>query len=98
MRHFYSPSVRGFYDSHHTHMPADAVEMTPEHYKTLHDAQAQGFRIRVDANGVPSAVPYSHDEVPLPRRALWLMHQGVTIESASYPLANGVYACDDASV
>jgi hypothetical protein len=98
MMHFYSASTRGFYDSYHTHMPADAVEITAEHYKTLHDAQAMGFRIRPDAKGMPAAVPYSVDEVPLPRQAAWLMYQGVTIESAKYPLANGVYACDDASV
>lgn len=52
---FYSPSKNGFYtpEIHGDAIPADAVEITREHYEALIDGQSQGKRIVADANGHP---------------------------------------------
>lgn len=52
---FYSPSASGFYapEIHGDAIPADAVEITREHYETLLAGQSNGQRIVADAMGRP---------------------------------------------
>ena len=51
----YSPSTNGFYtpEIHGENIPADAVEITREHYEALLQGQSSGKRIVADANGRP---------------------------------------------
>lgn len=51
----YSKSTGGFYDTaiHGDNIPADAVEITREHYEALLAGQSQGKRIVADENGYP---------------------------------------------
>ncbi len=56
MSNFYSKSTRGFYSSDvHKTMPGDAVEITPEQYRAMFAAQAEGKVISPDENGYPIA-------------------------------------------
>ena len=52
---FYSKSTGGFYtrEIHGDNIPADAVEITSEHYEALLQGQSQGKRIVADENGRP---------------------------------------------
>lgn len=52
----YSPSFKAFYDSaiHGNVIPADAVEITDEHYAALLVGQSSGKRITTDASGQPT--------------------------------------------
>ena len=51
----YSPSHNSFYtpEIHGSAIPADAVEITREHYEALLAGQSEGQRIVADANGRP---------------------------------------------
>ena len=51
----YSPSHNGFYlpEIHGSAIPADAVEITREHYEALLAGQSEGQRIVADENGYP---------------------------------------------
>lgn len=52
---YYSPSTNGFYtpEIHGDNIPADAVEITREHYDALLAGQSNGQRIVADADGYP---------------------------------------------
>lgn len=66
MKHYYSPSTRGFYNTDfHIAPPADAVEITQEQYDALFAAQNAGQVIVPDTDGNPIAIDY----VPTPEEA-----------------------------
>lgn len=52
---FFSKTTNAFYDSavHGTNVPADVVEITPDHHQMLLETQGNGKVISADANGFP---------------------------------------------
>lgn len=52
---FYSKTTQGFYSPtiHGDNIPADAVEISDEHYQSLLDGQSNGLKIVGDENGLP---------------------------------------------
>ncbi|WP_162094760.1 phage tail assembly chaperone [Pseudomonas chlororaphis] len=54
----YSKVNKGFYDRefHGNDIPADAVEITEEHYKNLLNGQDEGKQISADENGYPMLI------------------------------------------
>jgi hypothetical protein len=57
VRRFYSASMRGFYSSDvHERMPEDVVEVSPDEWRALLEAEASGKVLQSGPDGRPIAV------------------------------------------